>query len=145
MSKEGERGTDYLLELRVGRQLVKSRERKTALHWTLHRGNKQTQDQAGRTKRKAWGHDANRECRTTYREALVLIFMGLLYCQGHPYCFLHFSQSTEHLALIWGWDHLHQIEAEGKYSASLGRKWSRKAAAGLHRVIYGVRDRSTNE
>lgn len=32
MSKEGERGTDYLLELRVGRQLVRSREKKTALH-----------------------------------------------------------------------------------------------------------------
>lgn len=30
MSKEGERGTDYLLELRVGRQLVKSRERKNS-------------------------------------------------------------------------------------------------------------------
>lgn len=33
MSKEGERGAqDYLLELRVGRQLVRSREKKTALH-----------------------------------------------------------------------------------------------------------------
>ena len=32
MSKEGQRGTDYLLELREGRQLVRLRERKTALH-----------------------------------------------------------------------------------------------------------------
>ena len=122
MSKEGERGTDYLLELRVGRQLVRSREKKTALHRTLHRGNKQTQDQAGQTKREAWGRDANQECRATDRKALALTFTGPLYCQAHPYCFPHFSQSTEHLALIWGWDHLHQIEAEGRDSASLGRK-----------------------
>lgn len=93
MSKEGERGTDYLLELRVGRQLVRSREKKTALHRTLHRGNKQTQDQAGQTKREAWGRDANQECRATYRKALALTFTGPLYC---PIVFLisHRALST---------------------------------------------------